>query len=119
MAPQRLRWIADYLDVADRAISVVACAQGVDYPSDLHRSAQRDLRRLAHWLEVRPDVAASLGVAMVAAVPDDITEEGTAMRRSASAPRSVSIVPPVDDDGPPVVVPYHESTNRPSEEAVG
>jgi len=71
MAPERLRWIADYLDLADQAISVVACVRGVDYPSDLHRGAQRDLRRWAHWLEVRPALAARLAVAMVVAVPDD------------------------------------------------
>jgi hypothetical protein len=53
----RLRWIADYLDLADKAIGLVACVQGVDYPSDLHQGAQRDLRRWAHWLDASPVAA--------------------------------------------------------------
>jgi hypothetical protein len=70
-APDRLRWIADYLDLAEKAISVIACAQGLDCPPDLHRGAQTDLRRWARWLEVRPTLAAGFAVARVVPGPDD------------------------------------------------
>lgn len=65
--PDRLRWIADYLDVADRAITVLACVQGIEYSSASHRAAEQDLRRWARWLEVRP--ALSAGFAMARLVP--------------------------------------------------
>lgn len=68
---RRLRWIADYLDLAERAISVLACVQGLDCPPDVHRGAQQDLRRWARWLEVRPAVAAGFAVARVVPSPED------------------------------------------------
>jgi hypothetical protein len=49
----RLRWIADFLDLADKAIAVVACAQGLTYPPQRHLDAQRDHRAWARWLETR------------------------------------------------------------------
>jgi hypothetical protein len=36
----RLRWIADYLGLAGKAVSVVACVRGIDYSQDIHRDAQ-------------------------------------------------------------------------------
>lgn len=69
---KRMRWIAEYLDLAERAISVIACVQSLDYPADLQGSAQRDLRRWAHWLDLRPTIAADLAVARVVPGPGDI-----------------------------------------------
>jgi hypothetical protein len=66
-APERLRWIADFLDLADKAIAVVACAQGVDYPEQLHSTAQRDLRAWARWLEANPALAADMDVVRIVA----------------------------------------------------
>jgi hypothetical protein len=62
-APDRLRWIADFLDLADKAISIIACVQGVEYSEQLHTGAQRDLRAWARWLDARPDLAAEMDVA--------------------------------------------------------
>lgn len=62
-APDRLRWIADYLALADKAISVIACVQELDYPAELHRGAQQDLRGWARWLDARPELAAEMDVA--------------------------------------------------------
>jgi hypothetical protein len=56
-ASDRLRWIADFLELAGKAISVVACARGIDYSPDLHRDAQRDLRVLAELLLEHPQLA--------------------------------------------------------------
>jgi hypothetical protein len=50
----RLRWIADYLELAGKALSLIACVQGIDYPHELHRDAQRDLRAFAKQLEASP-----------------------------------------------------------------
>ena len=69
-APERLRWIADFLDVADKAIAVIACVQGFDYSSECQRGAQQDLRRWAHWLEARPGLAAGLAVARLVPGPE-------------------------------------------------
>jgi hypothetical protein len=70
-APERLRWIADFLDLADKAIAVVACAQGVDYPEQLHSTAQRDLRAWAGWLDANPALAGDMDVVrMVAGVQE-------------------------------------------------
>jgi hypothetical protein len=62
-ASDRMRWIADYLDMADKAIAMVAGVRGIEYPPDLHRGAQRDLRRWAHWLEASPVLADGFAVA--------------------------------------------------------
>jgi hypothetical protein len=56
----RLRWIADYLDLADKAIASV---EGLDCPADLHRGAQQDLRRWAHCLDTSPALANGFAVA--------------------------------------------------------
>jgi hypothetical protein len=50
----RLRWIADYLGLAGKAVSVVACVRGIDYSQDIHRDAQKDLRALAELLDECP-----------------------------------------------------------------
>jgi len=61
----RLRWTSDFLSVADKAIAIVACVKGLDYPSDLHASAQRDLRAWAHYLDDHPSIAAEFELARV------------------------------------------------------
>jgi hypothetical protein len=65
--PERLRWIADFLDLADKAIAVVACARGVDYPEQLHSTAQRDLRAWARWLDANPALADEMDVVRIVA----------------------------------------------------
>jgi hypothetical protein len=50
----RLHQIADLLELAGKAITIVACARGIAYPSDIHRDAQRDLRALAELLVEHP-----------------------------------------------------------------
>ena len=74
--PERLRWIADYLDVADKALSIIACAKSLDYPVDLHRGAQQDLRRWARWLDARPALAEGLAVARVVPGPEEVADYG-------------------------------------------
>jgi hypothetical protein len=61
----RLRWTSDFLSVADKAIAFVACVKGLEYPPDLHESAQRDLRAWAHYLDDHPLVAAEFELARV------------------------------------------------------
>ena len=56
----RLRWIADFLGLAGKAVSVVACARGIDYSQDIHRDAQRDLRTLAELLDECPQFGRDL-----------------------------------------------------------
>jgi hypothetical protein len=63
---RQLYWIADFLDLADKALSVVACVQGYDYPPQMHREAQRDLRAWAHWLESHPALAAGMDASRAA-----------------------------------------------------
>ena len=75
-ASERMRWIADYLDLADKAISVIACVDGLDYPSECHRGAQQDLRRWARWLEARPTIAAGLAVGRLAPGPEELDGYG-------------------------------------------
>jgi hypothetical protein len=76
----RMRWIADYLDLADKAIAVVAGVQGIDYPSDLHQGAQRDLRRWAHWLEASPVLADGFAVARLDLRADGVMGDPSADR---------------------------------------
>jgi hypothetical protein len=47
------------------AISIIACAQGLEYPTDLYRDAQEDLRAWAGYLDDRPSIAADLELARV------------------------------------------------------
>jgi len=56
--PDVLRWTSDFLDLASKAISIIACVHGLDCPPDLHRSAQQDLRAWARYLDEHPSVAA-------------------------------------------------------------
>jgi hypothetical protein len=65
-APDRLRWTSDFLNLAGKAISIVACAKGLDYPPDLHRAAQQELRAWASYLEDHPLIAAQFELASVA-----------------------------------------------------
>lgn len=76
----RLRWTSDFLVLASKAISVVACVQGLDYPPDLHRTAQQALWALASYLDDHPSIVADFELA--AAVSD--TSEND--RPSAIAP---------------------------------
>jgi hypothetical protein len=57
---ERLRWIADYLDLADKAIALIARVEDLDYPEELHREAQKDLRAWALWLDENPTLAIEL-----------------------------------------------------------
>jgi hypothetical protein len=75
-ASERMRWIADYLDLADKAISVIACVEGLDYPSECHRGAQQDLRRWARWLEARPTIAAGFAVGRLTPGPEELDGSG-------------------------------------------
>jgi hypothetical protein len=63
--PDRLRWTSDFLVLASRAISIVACVQGLDYPPDLHRTAQQDLWAWASYLDDHPSIAAEFDLASV------------------------------------------------------
>ena len=63
--PDRLRWTADFLDLASKAIAIIACAQGLDYPPDLHQAAQQDLRACARYLDDHPMIAADFELASV------------------------------------------------------
>ena len=53
------------LDLASQAIAIIAGAQGLDCPPDLHRAAQEDLRAWARYLDDRPSIAANLQLATV------------------------------------------------------
>ena len=64
-APDRLRWTSDFLDLANKAIAIIACAQGLDYPTDLYRATQRDLRAWACYLDGHPSIAADFELACV------------------------------------------------------
>ena len=68
--PDRLRWMADFVDLASKALAIIACAQGFDCPRDLHRAVQQDLRAWARYLDDRPSIAADFELAsIVTAVP--------------------------------------------------
>jgi hypothetical protein len=61
--PDRLRWTSEFLDLANNAIAIIACAQGLDYPPDVYRTAQEDLQAWARYLDDRPSIAAELELA--------------------------------------------------------
>jgi hypothetical protein len=63
--PDRLRWTSDFLELASKAISIIACAQGLDYPLNLYRGAQRDLLAWARYLDEHPLIAGKLESACV------------------------------------------------------
>ena len=71
-APTRLRWIADFLDLADKAISMNA-----------YRGAQRDLRAWARWLDANGALAADLDLARV-----DLRLEATPSSQTFTHPRA-------------------------------
>jgi hypothetical protein len=77
LRPQLLRWTSDFLALANEAISVIACAQGLEYPPDLYRIAQRGLRVWVGYLEQHPSLAAELELAIIA--------DGASASASASA----------------------------------
>jgi hypothetical protein len=64
--PDRLRWTSDFLDLANNAICIIACAQGLEYPPDLYQATQRDLRAWAWYLDEHPSIAADFELACVA-----------------------------------------------------
>jgi hypothetical protein len=49
----RLRWVADFLEIAGKSVSIIACVEGIEYSDDIHREAQRDLRAIAEQLDAR------------------------------------------------------------------
>jgi len=59
-APDVLRWTSDFLDLAGKAFSMLACVRGLDRPADPHPRAQEDLRAWATYLEDHPWIAAQL-----------------------------------------------------------
>ncbi|HEX3566487.1 MAG TPA: hypothetical protein VHU17_14035 [Acidimicrobiales bacterium] len=87
-APDRLRWTSDFLDLAGKAITIVACATGLDYPPDLHRAAQRELRAWASYLEDHPSVAAEFESATVA------NRESATNRGSVGSPQGLLTIWP-------------------------
>jgi hypothetical protein len=73
LAPDILRWTSDFLILANKAICIIACAQGLDCPPDLHLTAQQDLRAWAAYLEEHPSIAADFELASIVkgvSVPD-------------------------------------------------
>jgi hypothetical protein len=78
--PDRLRWTSDFLDLAGKAIAIVACVKGLDYPPDLQRAAQQELRAWASYLEDHPSIAAEFELARIA------TDESVTNRGSATSP---------------------------------
>jgi hypothetical protein len=63
--PDRFRWTSDFLDLAGKAISIIACAQGLEYPPDLHRAVQQDLRAWARYLDEHPSIGADFELASI------------------------------------------------------
>ena len=59
----RLRWIAEYLDLAGRALSIIACVHGVDCPLDLNDDAQADLLALADQFDREAEASTNSVVA--------------------------------------------------------
>jgi hypothetical protein len=92
----RLRWIAEYLDLAGKALSLIACVQGIDYPHELHLDAQRDLRALAEQLETSPRSTAECGA--LRADKDPLFQVMARIRCSAAAVNRLceGSYPPVD-----------------------
>ncbi len=79
----RLRWIADYLELAGKALSVIACVQGIDYPEDLDSDLQSELRALAEELEISSGPDAGAGVLRFDA--DPLFQVMVGLRSSAAA----------------------------------
>ena len=48
---ERLRWIAEYLALAGKAVSVLACVNGIEYSPKTHLDAEQDLITLAEEFE--------------------------------------------------------------------
>ena len=61
----QLRWISDFLELADRAITILVCVDGFDYPSGLQRGAQQALRTWARLLDDGPDLSNAFEVTAV------------------------------------------------------
>jgi hypothetical protein len=78
--PDRLRWTSDFLGLASKAISIVACAEGLDYPPDLCRTAQWDLRAWASYLDDHPSIAADFELASVVASGYNTDRPGSGRR---------------------------------------
>jgi hypothetical protein len=56
----QLYWIADFLDLAGRAIAIIACAQQLGSRTEHQGAAQQALRSWARWLDFHPSAAAEL-----------------------------------------------------------
>ena len=63
--PDRLRWTSDFLDLANKAIAIIACAQGLDLPPGMYLSARDDLRAWARYLDDRPSVVEDFELARI------------------------------------------------------
>jgi hypothetical protein len=94
--PDRLRWIADFLDLAQEAISIIACVHGLECSARLHTAAQRDLRAWARWLDARPDLASEMDVVrlVLSAEADDNLQKQSHSTLPTTRP-SPSALPPV------------------------
>ena len=87
----RLRCIADFLGLAGKAVSVVACARGIDYSQDIHREAQRDLRALAEQIDECPQFGTDL-----AARPSGL---GALLRATAEVAEAEAVVSRICESG--------------------
>lgn len=101
--PDRLRWIAELLDLAGRAISIIACVQGIEYSEQLHAAAEEDLRAWARWLDATPDIAVEMDVVrlVLGAKADDNPPEPSSHSKLSVTRFPPSTLPPeVVGEGP-------------------
>ena len=99
--PDQLRWIADFLDVAEKAISIIACVHGLQYSEQLHTAAQRDLRAWARWLDARPDLAPEMDVVrlVLSAEADDNLQKQSHSSLPTTRPSPSALPPVVEGEG--------------------
>ncbi|MGO9964083.1 MAG: hypothetical protein ACLPUG_11710 [Acidimicrobiales bacterium] len=97
----RLRWIADFIGLAGKAISIIACVQGIEYPGQLHTTAQSDLRAWARWLDTRPDLASEMDAVrlVLAAEADDSSQKQSHSTLPTTRPSPSAPPPVVEGEG--------------------
>jgi hypothetical protein len=78
------------LVLASKALAILACVQGLDYPPDLHRTAQRDLRAWASYLDNHPSMVAEL-TSVVEGISD--ADRGAVGERTARRDRPDKVAP--------------------------
>lgn len=93
----RLRWTSDFLVLASKAIAIVACVQGLEYPPDLHRTVQQDLRAWASYLDEHPGIAADLELASLVQGGSDT--DGRVVDEQVARRDRPSSVPPIPTYG--------------------